>query len=103
METILDIGSAVFALIAAYFWFCSAYVKIPPLEVLFGGVTKEDHPFYQGIKDSAALNKWAAASSGVSALCMGIKLLMISWPNLLGYMISIWRLVAGAKVVQALF
>ncbi len=36
MEKWLDIGGALFALVAALFWFLSAYEKLPPNPVLLG-------------------------------------------------------------------
>jgi hypothetical protein len=73
MEKWIDIGAAVFALIAAIFWFLSAYGKLPPL-VTYWGSTPDADPFYNAVKFSAEMNKWAAGFSGLSALLMGIKL-----------------------------
>jgi hypothetical protein len=73
MEKWLDIGAALFALVAAIFWFRSAYGKFPPL-IAYYDQTPENDPFYSAVKFSAEMNKWAAGLSGFSALCMGIKL-----------------------------
>jgi hypothetical protein len=69
----LDIGSAVFALVAAVFWFVSAYGKLPPIVAYFD-YTPEHDPFSKAIKFSARMNRWAAALSGLSALCIGVKI-----------------------------
>ena len=73
MEKWSDIGAAVFALVAALFWFLSAYGKLPPM-VTYWTSTPSDDPFYKAVMFSAMMNKWAAGLSGVSALLMGIKL-----------------------------
>jgi hypothetical protein len=73
MEKWLDIGAAVFALIAAIFWFLSAYGKLPPM-VTYWGSTPGADPFYKAVRFSAEMNKWAAGFSSVSALLKGIKL-----------------------------
>jgi hypothetical protein len=72
MEKWLDIGAAVFALIAAIFWFLSAYGKLPSM-ITYWDQTPENDPFYTAVKFSAKMNRWAAGLSGLSALCMGIK------------------------------
>jgi hypothetical protein len=69
----LDVGTALFALIAAVFWFLSAYGKLPPL-IAYWGQAPESDPFYAAVKFSAEMNRWAAGLTGLSALCMGIKL-----------------------------
>jgi hypothetical protein len=69
----LDIAAAVFALVAALFWFASAYGKLPPMIGYFDQAPGSD-PFYVAIKFSASMNRWAAGLSGLSALCMGAKL-----------------------------
>jgi hypothetical protein len=73
MEKRLDVGAALFALAAAVFWFLSAYGKLPPMITYWGGAPDSD-PFYTAVKFSAQMNTWAAALSGLSALCMGIRL-----------------------------
>ena len=66
-------GAALFALVAAFFWFRSAYGKPPPMVTYWGSAPSVD-PFYQAVKFSAEMNRVAAAFSGASALCMGVKL-----------------------------
>jgi hypothetical protein len=74
MEFWLDIGAALFALFAALFWFLSAYGKLPQM-VAYWDQTPETDPFYVAVKFSAKMNACAAGLSGLSALCMGVKLL----------------------------
>ena len=76
MGYILDIGAAFLALIAAVFWFISAYGKLPPI-IEYWDSAPETDPFRQAVKFSARMNRWAAAFSGASALCMAAK---ITWP-----------------------
>jgi hypothetical protein len=71
----LEIGAAVTAFLAAFFWFLSAYGKLPPI-LTYWYKTPEHDPFYLAVKSSAVMNRWAAGFSGASALCMGIGLLM---------------------------
>ena len=73
MEKTLDIIAAITALLAAVFWFLSAYGKFPPM-VAYWDKTPDNDPFYIAVKFSASMNRWAAGFSGVSALCMGIKM-----------------------------
>jgi hypothetical protein len=73
MQKWLDMGAALFALVAAVFWFRSAYGPLPAI-VTYWGSAPSDDPFYQAVKYSAEMNRWAAGFSSVSALCMGLKL-----------------------------
>jgi hypothetical protein len=73
MEKWLDMGAAALALVAAAFWFLSAYGKLPPMGTYVGTSSSVD-PFYQAVRFSAEMNRWAAGFSGVSALCIGVKL-----------------------------
>jgi Na+/proline symporter len=75
MRKWLDIIAAVFAFAAAVFWFLSAYGKLPPM-ITYWGSTPESDPYYQAVKFSALMNRWASGLSGASALCMGLKLLI---------------------------
>jgi len=69
----LDVSAAVFALAAAVFWFLSAYGKLPPMIAYYDAAPETD-PFYKAVKFSAKMNQWAAGFSGLSALCMSIRL-----------------------------
>jgi hypothetical protein len=71
----LEISAALFAFAAAIFWFLSAYGKLPPM-IAYWDQTPQTDPFYLAVKFSARMNRWAAGLSGLSALCMGVKLLM---------------------------
>lgn len=73
MERWFDIVAAIFAFIAAVFWFLSAYGKLPPMITYWGG-TPEHDPFYQAVKFAAVMNRWAAGFSGLSASCVAIGL-----------------------------
>ena len=65
----LEIGSALFAFLAAIFWFLSAFGKTPPM-ISYWDSTPEKDPFYKAVKYSARMNTWAAIFSGLSALCV---------------------------------
>jgi hypothetical protein len=69
----LDMGAALFAFVAAIFWFLSAYGQLPPMMTYWDSVPEHD-PFYRAVKFSARMNRWAASFSGLSALCMSIEL-----------------------------
>ncbi len=73
MEKWLDLAAAFFAIIAAVFWFLSAYGKLPPM-VAYWDQTPDNDPFYQAVKFSAVMNRWAAAFSGASVLSMAARL-----------------------------
>lgn len=75
MEKWLDIAAALFAFIAAVFWFLSAYGKRPPM-VTYWDATPENDPFRMAVAFSVKMNRWAAAFSGASALCMAIKIMV---------------------------
>ena len=51
----------------------SAYGKLPPM-VAYWDRTPDTDPFYVAVKFSAQMNKWAAGFSGLSALCMAIRI-----------------------------
>ncbi len=74
---LLDIASASFAFLAAFFWFLSAYGKLPQ-NLIYLGSDPEADPFYSAIKYSAGMNTWAAVLSGCSALCIFLK---VFFPN----------------------
>jgi hypothetical protein len=70
----LDLGTALFALAAAVFWFLSAYGKLPPMPGMYWTQVPETDPFFRAIKFSAGMNKIAAFLIGLSALCAGMTL-----------------------------
>jgi hypothetical protein len=71
----LDLSAALAAIVAAVFWFLSAYGKLPPMITYWDGAPPND-PFYVAVKFSASMNRWAAGFSGVSALLMAAHLLV---------------------------
>ena len=73
MKNTLDLASAAFAFFAAIFWFVSAYGKLPPM-IAYWDSTPESDPFYKAVKFGAKMNRWAAGLSGLSALCIFLKL-----------------------------
>jgi hypothetical protein len=73
MSRWLDIGAAVFAFIAAIFWFLSAAGKLPPIATYWDNTPNAD-PFYQAIKFSARMNMIAAIASGISATLVAVRL-----------------------------
>lgn len=56
-KELLNGGSAISALLAAFFWFVSAYKPIP-----------SDGGFYTTLRTSSERNFWAALFAGISAL-----------------------------------
>jgi hypothetical protein len=70
-----DFGAAALAVGAAIFWFLSAYGGLPPM-ITHLDFTPPNDPFYTAVRFSARMNTVAALLSGLSALCMGISLLM---------------------------
>jgi hypothetical protein len=73
MSRWFDIGAAVFAFIAAVFWFSSAAGKSPPM-VAYWDSTPESDPFLRSVKFSARMNVVAAVFSGLSAILVAVKL-----------------------------
>ncbi len=78
MNRWLDVATAIFAFIAAGFWFSSAAFQLPPI-VTYWGQAPDIDPFYQAMKFSALMNMIAAVCSGVSAALFAIKLCLIHY------------------------
>lgn len=74
MHKFLEVTAALFAFLAAIFWFLSVYGKTPPMLSYWDSVPESD-PFYMAIKFSVRMNKWAAFFSGMSAIFGGANLL----------------------------
>jgi hypothetical protein len=74
MERWLDFGAAVFAIVAAVFWFLSAAGNVPSIMTYWGQAPGND-PFYATLQHSAEMNMWAAMFSGLSALCVFFRIL----------------------------
>ncbi len=75
MKTWLDGVAALTAFVAAVFWFLSAYGKVPPL-VAYWDQAPDTDPFVMAVKYAAQMNRWAAGFSGVSALCLGLGMVV---------------------------
>lgn len=84
LVTILNLMSAVAALLAAWFWYCSARVNYPP--TLTGWVVMEDvpyvdtEPFIAAAQKSARLNKLAAGWSATVALLVAVSAIIEQIP-----------------------
>jgi hypothetical protein len=63
MEKWCDIAAALLALVAAVFWFLSAYGELPAVAMYWGHAPESD-PFYQAVKFSATMNRWVSVVSG---------------------------------------
>jgi hypothetical protein len=75
IEGVVEIVGAAFAVTSAIFWWLSAYGKLPPMVTYWGGAPESD-PFFQALKFSAQMNKWAAGFSGATALCAAASLFL---------------------------
>jgi hypothetical protein len=67
MSKYFDLATAIFALIAAGFWWASAG-KLPPMRTYWDAVPPSD-PYRIAVETSARRNSIAAFFSGLSALC----------------------------------
>jgi hypothetical protein len=76
MARFLEISAAVFALIAAVFWFFSAKRRLPRQSLYWDGNVPEADPYQRAVRFSAVMNKWAAGFSGLSAACMSARLFL---------------------------
>jgi hypothetical protein len=72
MGRYLEIGVAVFAFIAAAFWFASAAGEFPRMLTYCNSVPPDD-PYYVAVKFSALMIRWAAFFSGLLAVCAGVN------------------------------
>ena len=69
MNKKLDFAAAIFAFIAAVFWFLSAAGQLPPIGMYWLHAPETD-PFYQALKFSARMSMVASVFSGLSALTL---------------------------------
>jgi hypothetical protein len=69
----LEVAAALFAFIAAIFWFISAYGKLPPM-VAYWDATPSTDPFYKAVIFAATMNRWAAGFSGLSAIAVAASI-----------------------------
>jgi hypothetical protein len=68
MSKYLDLGTAIFALLASFFWFASASGSMP-LIITNWGSTPEADPYRLALITAPKWNSIAAFFSGLSALC----------------------------------
>lgn len=62
--SVINLVGAVSALLAAVFWFRSAY-RAPPPMVTYWGSTPPEAPFYRALRFTVLMNRWAAGFSAV--------------------------------------
>jgi len=72
---LLELIAALFALLAAVFWFLSAapWEGLPQI-VSYWGAASEGDPFWQAMVFSAKMNSYAASCSCIAAAVAGIRL-----------------------------
>jgi hypothetical protein len=75
MATLFDAATAVFALIAAGFWFASAKNRVPPL-VMYWDRAPDDDPFVKAFNFATRMNRSAALFSGLSALSACVSVIV---------------------------
>jgi hypothetical protein len=75
MENFLNIAAAIFAFGSAVFWFLSSWGRLPPM-VPYWDQAPPDDPLYMALKFSTRMNAIAAVLSGLSAVCIGLTLLV---------------------------
>ena len=68
MEKLFEGSAALFALMAAGFWFASSAKSIPDMVTYWDKAPRND-PFFASIRFATAMNRWAAFFSFLSALC----------------------------------
>lgn len=69
LSFVLNLASAGLAILAAVFWFRSAWGRIPQPVLRYGGFDPAD-PFFKALDASAKSNRIAALLAGLSALLM---------------------------------
>ena len=75
--TMLNLGTAFFAVLAAGFWFASAMVKIPKeITMGWGGAGGTAQKLGDAVRHAGKRSGMAAASAGVAAICQGVSLLI---------------------------
>lgn len=75
MTTVLDALTAVFALVAAIFWFRSAANALPR-HVTYWNAAPPDDPFVMALQFATRMNRIAALFSGLSALCAACSVML---------------------------
>ena len=67
MARVFEVAAALFAVVAAGFWFLSAFGELPQIATYW-----EMAP----VDEAAIMTSWAAGLTGVSALCAAARLLL---------------------------
>ena len=67
MTRIFEIGAAVFAVVAAFFWFLYAFGELPQMAAYWDTAP---------VDEAAIMTSWAAGLSGASALCAAVSFLL---------------------------
>lgn len=75
LSFVLNLVSAASAFIAAFFWFRSSVGKPPTMGSYFDAVPETD-PYRIYVVKSVKMNRWAALFAGLSALTMGVALVL---------------------------
>jgi hypothetical protein len=64
MARIFEIAAALFAVVAAAFWFLYAYGELPQMAAYWDAAP---------VDEAAIMTSWAAGLSGASALCAAVS------------------------------
>jgi hypothetical protein len=70
---VLNVLSAITALVAAVCWYFSARTKLPEMKAYWDGVPSDD-PFFVAVQKSVILNRWAAGFAAASAVCTALAI-----------------------------
>ena len=70
----LELCAALFAFVAAVFWFLSAYGELPLMGNYWDRTPAKD-PFFVAIRRAAVMNRWAAGFSCAAAVCAAVRAL----------------------------
>lgn len=78
----LNIGAAIFAILAAFFWLRSTLVKISPSNqpdangIIPASIESEGADVIATAKRQNTWNKWGACAASIAALLQGVALLL---------------------------
>ncbi len=76
MLTMLNLASAVFALLAAGLWLWSTTVKLPgKFSSPYGAPPPELMDMYRALSDQSQRSAWGATAAALAALCQVIAIL----------------------------
>lgn len=79
MQLVFTWLSAICAFVAAYFWWQSARAQ-PPAPKTYWGETPETDAFLVAFRRSLSQSRWGAIFAAVSALALGVSLIVPSSP-----------------------